>query len=309
MPPLQQLDSRVLPARRGELLLVTCVRNEALRLPHFLDYYRKLGIDRILAIDNESDDGTTEWLLAQPDAHVFLARGSYAGSHCGVLWMNEVLSRHAAGHWTLTVDADELLVYPDCERLGLGALTGHLERSGADALACFLLDMYSDCPIRDTHYRAGTPFLATCPYFDADSYQKATQPPYTGLPMRGGVRQRVFWAGRAHRGNPPVLYKTPLVKWAPGLSYKASTHLIDGVRHGQATGALLHFKLFSDMVRRAPAEAVRGEHWDGAAQYDAYASVLADDPALCAWYPGSVRYEDSQQLERLGLLRRPPAYP
>ena len=75
------------------------------------------------------------------------------------------------------------------------------------------------------------------------------------------------------------------------------------------TGTLLHFKFFSDFVERAALEAGRAEHFEGAAQYRCYHEVLANEPALGLWYPGSVRYDNSRQLVELGLIRMPRDYP
>ena len=76
-----------LPAIGGdEVLVVGCLRNEMLRLPAFLEHYRRLGVSRFLLVDNGSDDGSRELLLAQPDVTVFHTDQSYAESGCGIAW-------------------------------------------------------------------------------------------------------------------------------------------------------------------------------------------------------------------------------
>jgi hypothetical protein len=66
-----------------EIVVAGCVRNEALRLPYFLDYYRKLGVTRFLLVDNDSTDGTREYLQLQPDVEYFHTTTSYRGSAAG----------------------------------------------------------------------------------------------------------------------------------------------------------------------------------------------------------------------------------
>ena len=70
-PPLhlERLDSRPIPAPAGEIRLFTRLRNEAVRLPWLFDFYRRQGVDRFFVVDNGSDDGSRDWLLAQPDTH------------------------------------------------------------------------------------------------------------------------------------------------------------------------------------------------------------------------------------------------
>ena len=303
---MRRIDRRRFEVRPGELLCVICVRNERLRLPYTLDYHRRLGVDRFLIVDNLSDDGSTEMLLAESDVHVFVAEERYSESGYGVQWINSLLDAYAVDHWALTVDADELLVYPGCEKLSLQDLTAHLDGRGEQALLTFLLDMYSDRQIRETLYTTGRPFLDSCPYFDVDSYSwEPTNETRGRVPSRGGPRDRVFWAGN-DRGRPaPFLPKIPLVRWRRGLAYQASTHVLPGVRVSAMTGVLMHFKFFSDFTDRVAEEAVRGEHWQDAGQYGVYRKVLEENPGLNMHYRQSVRYEDSQQLVDLGLMHTP----
>jgi hypothetical protein len=300
---LTRLDENRLSWPGDAVLLFACLRDEVLRLPYFLEYYRALGVSRFVVIDNDSSDGTTALLREQPDVHLFHTAASYAGSRCGVHWLNAALSAFADGHWSLVVDADEQLVYLGSESQALGGLCERLESSGASALLTFLLDMYGAGPIRDLHYAPGTPFLTTAPFFDTDSYTPGSGDPGGRIPATGGARWRLFWKGRQHPGaNPPVLTKIPLVRWSKVLALQASTHVIENVVLAPFTGALLHFKLFSDFAERAAHEARRGEHWQDAAQYTVYAAGLAADLALDPMYPGSGRLRDTAQLVELGLL-------
>lgn len=306
---LRRIDGRALEPSRGEILCVACARNERLRIPHFLDYHRRLGVRRFLIVDNDSDDGTTELLLGEPDVHVFFTSERYSAAHCGVRWMNEVLSSHAAGHWTVTVDLDELLVYPVCEEIGLERLAAWLASRGEDAVLAVLLDMYADRPIRDTTYVPGTAFLDVCAHFDGDSYERdLTHPLFGAIPLYGGPRRRVFWAAASPDRPAPFLRKIPFVRWRSDLAYVASTHVLDRVRLSELTAALLHFKFFADFVTRASEEARRGEHWENAGEYAVYERVLRDRPDLRLTYDGSVRYENSRQLVALGLIRAPEAF-
>jgi hypothetical protein len=70
-----------------EIRAFLLVRNELVRLPWLLAYYRALGVDRFLVLDNASDDGTAQWLLEQgPDVHVFHTAASFTASGAGMCW-------------------------------------------------------------------------------------------------------------------------------------------------------------------------------------------------------------------------------
>jgi hypothetical protein len=74
---LVRLDGGDLVIGSDEILCCTVARNEAARLPHFLDHHRKLGIDRFLVVDNGSTDESRDYLLSQPDVHVWSSKSSF----------------------------------------------------------------------------------------------------------------------------------------------------------------------------------------------------------------------------------------
>jgi predicted Zn-dependent protease len=175
-PPvsLHRLDRRALPSHDGpgEIRLFTRLRNQRHRLPWLLDFYRAQGVDRFLVIDNGSDDGGRDYLLTRPDVHLWLTTDTYAEYGGGTRWLNELLALHGSGHWCLTVDTDEVLAYPHAERLGLRALTRHLEDRGAEALFAFMLDMYPEGPVAEASCAPDESPFPVCPLFD----RRATSP-------------------------------------------------------------------------------------------------------------------------------------
>ena len=67
---LVRRDARHIGTDRDEIRLFAVIRDETLRLPYFLEYYRQLGVARFFFIDNLSKDGSGEYLLQQPGCHV-----------------------------------------------------------------------------------------------------------------------------------------------------------------------------------------------------------------------------------------------
>lgn len=73
------LRGRELTARRNrtgeikprDILLFCTLRNERIRLPWFLKYYRDLGVQHFLFVDNGSADGSAEYLADQPDVSLW----------------------------------------------------------------------------------------------------------------------------------------------------------------------------------------------------------------------------------------------
>lgn len=293
----------------ADVLLVGCLRNEMLRLPWFLEHYRRLGVDRFLLVDNDSDDGSREFLLSQKDVTVFYTAGSYAESECGIAWQNTLLAEYAIGHWTFIVDIDELFIFPGYEHAPLADFLKYVELHGASAVVAPMLDMYSDGPIAELDYQSGQDLIEACPFFDGEGYQLGgPKSEAHGLIVRGGPRHRLFWQSRNREFPSPILKKTPLVPWSEASELIASTHTLKGCTWAEVSGLLLHFKFLQDFAESAYEESRRSEHFAGARQYRAYDDVLADEAELTAHYNGSVRFQDSAHLCRLGFMRVPDGY-
>ena len=189
--PIDRLDTHPLPAPAGEIRAFLLVRNELDRLPWLLAYYRALGVDRFLVLDNGSDDGTREWLLRQgPDVHLFHTEASFAASGAGMRWTNRLLDAHGVGAWCLTIDADEVLVYPRCETAPLPVLTAYLDRCGAEAMAAPMLDLYAEAPLDEVSYMPGESLIEAFPWFDATGYVRRDSNDFPYFRLHGGCRAR-----------------------------------------------------------------------------------------------------------------------
>ena len=152
---LTAVVDRTSAIRPDAILCFSTVRNETVRLPYFLDHHRRLGVDHFLIVDNASDDGTADYLAAQPDVSVWSTGASYRLSRFGVDWLTWLQCRYAHGHWCLTLDADEILIYPHHDTRPLGALTEWLDEAGRPSFGALMLDLYPKGRLGDRTYEAG----------------------------------------------------------------------------------------------------------------------------------------------------------
>lgn len=295
--------------RRDDIILFSTQRNEKIRLPYFLDYYRDLGVAHFCIVDNDSTDGTREYLAAQPDVSLWHTKASYKNSRYGVDWLNHLQSRYAHGHWCVVVDPDEFLLYPFCDTRPLRALTDWLESCSIRAFGAMMLDMYPKGPLEDQPYQPGQNPIDIACWFDSGNYTISRNPVYGNLWIQGGPRSRVFFADTPERA--PALNKVPLIKWDKRYAYVNSTHmllprglnLVYDARGGEkVSGVLLHPKFLDILANKAPEEAARRQHYADAFEYNTYAEKLASESQLwCKW---SERYINWRQLEILGLMSK-----
>jgi len=294
---------------REKIYLFSTVRNEITRLPFFLDHYRAQGVRHFFFVDNDSDDGTTEMLCDQPDVSVWRTHHSYKLARFGMDWLTWLMMRHAHGHWCVTVDADELLVYPDSDQRHLCDLTRWLDENNRQSFGAVMLDLYPKGRIANATYRAGQDPTLTLNWFDAGNYHEKYQPALQNLLIRGGVRGRVFFATQPDKA--PTLSKTPLVKWNRRYAYVSSTHSLlprrlNAVRGATAvdmpSGVLLHTKFLDLVIEKSREEKTRQQHFENSALYQPYYDNLIANPDL--WSPQSVQYKGPAQFLDLGLMSR-----
>jgi hypothetical protein len=226
----------------------------------------------------------------------------------GLDWVNAVLDTYADGHWVLTLDADELFIYPRYEQVPLAAFCRFLDATEARGVFSLMLDMYSDKPVAESVHARGQALVETCAYFDRGPYRTLDVSQFPNTRIYGGVRDRLFGQVLRGRFHSPTVSKIPLVKWRAGTRYLASTHHLTPLPLSTLAGGLLHFKFLQDFHARAVTEAARGEHHSGAHEYRAYLELLAADPRFNLMSPASVRFEGSVQLVALGLMQTSDAY-
>jgi glycosyltransferase involved in cell wall biosynthesis len=329
---LVRVDTWPITDCQSEIRAFMTVRNEILRLSWTLDHYRKIGVTRFFVIDNGSTDGTREFLTAQPDCHVFVTRNSYSEARLGLEWQHALLDEYGVGRWCLVVDADEWFVYPGYENQSLPELAAYLQGNGAQGMFAFLLDMYGRGTVAEAISEPQHSLLDACRYFDGQyvwdygfrAMLQLTRPRFPPYKVAGGPRWRLLfpalhrhyyilkamWLISDYFSLPlpvalrpaPNLRKIPFVRWLPGTRYP-NPHSTTPIKLSDVTGVLLHFKFLEDFFARVKIEVDRKEHWDGASEYYRYSAKLKYKPDFSFHYDGSVAYEDSQQLVRLGLMR------
>lgn len=304
---LQAAHDATAKIRPNDILVFVTARNEMARIPYFLDFYRKMGVAHFLFVDNDSSDGLIDYLKLQPDCSVWHTKASYKASNFGVHWMNYLLGQFGVGHWCLTLDPDEFLVFPYCEDRNLHELVQFLDSEQRDHLFCILLDMYSDHRVSETIYSAGQNPLDVACFFDGVGYVQRENASFGETYVQGGPRRRIFF--RENPSKAPAINKTPLVKWGPNHNYLSSTHMLSPRSanpphphdHLAPSGCLLHFKFLSLMAEKAKEEIERKEHYDDSIEYKNYHSVISQSRDML-FFEKSVRFKNSRQLCSLGFM-------
>ncbi|WP_082005680.1 glycosyltransferase family 2 protein [Halocynthiibacter namhaensis] len=306
---LKSVSNRTKYVKPNDVLLFCTLRNEHHRLEYFLKYYREKGVRHFFFVDNNSTDGSREYLAQQDDVSLWTTSASYKDSNFGMDWVNWLQMRYAHDHWTLTVDVDEFLVYPFCDTRSLAALTDWLEASEIRSFGAMLLDMYPKGGVTDQAYEPGTNPFESAPWFDSGNYVISRNAEYGNLWIQGGPRARLFFKDDPF--DAPALNKVPLVKWNRRYAFASSTHSLlpprlnhvyDRNGGEMASGCLLHAKFLDSFSEKAAEELIRKQHYAQGQEYQAY--IKDPDAPSDVWCKWSERYINWRQLETLGLMSK-----
>lgn len=274
-----RLKRRLSIPRTGEsaITVIAMVRDEALRLPFFLSYYEKMGIERFIILDHGSTDDTARII----DEHRTSFRIPVSGNFIyKTAWLSAVLEACCTDRWCLVLDADEFLIYPRMRDVPLAGLVRYLEENGHDAVQGQLLDIYPEGNVGDVDYRRGQNPLEVTPYFD------------TNL----STRVKAF-------GVSPDLRKTPLFRFGRDRVLQKGQHRVTGARVADISACLLHAKFLQDFKDRNRSNTLLrlvDRHYGR--ELKAYQSRIDQDPVLVLFSPDSVKYESPDQLVELNLM-------
>ena len=298
---LIKIDEKSLSSR-ASIRLFTVVRNEAARIPWFLDFYRTLGVNQFFFVDNGSTDGTREVLLSQPDVHVFYTDTKYSEGASGMVWVNELTKRFGRNGWNLYVDVDEALIFQNSERDGLDYLTRYMERNDQEALPAFMLDMHARRGFATpTSSLIEKDFIKAYPFYHANFKVEAdfSAPYYRVI---GGGRHYLF---REHSNQ----VKTPLIRGGRGILFLGSSHTISPALVSDISAALLHFRMTDEFFTDVNGDLTQGHRaWHCDLRQTGYLNSEFEDKYAKTDNPHIYFYENSESLLRSGLISAPRRY-
>jgi hypothetical protein len=270
-------------------------RDEQLRLPAFLDHYRRLGVDRFAVVDNGSRDSSREILLSAPDVDLYEHGQSGAFAVAQLTWYQQLFDRYGSHRWYVVADVDELLVYSGMESRDLHHAASALRGRGCLGMTAHMIDMYPDGPLDSHRYRPGQALPDACPLFDATGYWWREDGPWIGQ-LRGGARSRLF-------GNPHRCEKLPFFRHTVWFAHESPHYAVAYGYRPPAEGALLHFKLMHDFRDRVEVAIALGTHSNSSLYYRVIGNQLTAMSVVDPRFAGSRRYEGPQSLIDAGLLR------
>lgn len=284
-------------------IVVLCVKDDLKRLQMLVNHYRKLGIERFAFLDNGSTDGTFEWMKDQDDIDVFKTLDKY---NCLVKegWLNRIISYYGFDRWYILTDSDELFTYIGMEKHPINDLISYAEREKIKRFKGINLDMYADAALFSID-SSDLDIEKTYCWMDSDSYVETPRKIGNSIitAVTGGPRQRTM-------DVPCSVMKYPLVFFEPG-TVSANAHYqfpYALIEKSPCIVGILHYKFLDsdkkEFERRAKFDTgMSAGNAKTGIYYQQYVKVANENSDMTFMYDGSIKFENSESLKKVPLLK------
>ncbi|MDJ0614749.1 MAG: glycosyltransferase family 2 protein [Rhizobiaceae bacterium] len=287
------------PLTDEDFPLIFVVHNGRRFLPSFLKHYRQIGVTRFVCVDDNSNDGTTEYLARQADVDVHFSNVRYREAGRSKAWRELLANKYGYNRWYLNVDVDEYLFTGCNNKIPIGEYANRLYSKGVYRLPAPMIDMMPENRLEDAIFTGedATMPWEICPYFDSKGYQGHLTS--GGIKLLGGPRRRL-WGATAE------LMKYPLLYWDKRTSMGVSIHSPRPLyrNHAPFCGALLHFKIFADVEQVAAGAKNSGQYFDGGHEYKLMAEYFEENRNKPLRVEHSVRFSSESDLIKHGFLKK-----
>ncbi|QZO08497.1 glycosyltransferase family 2 protein [Enterococcus raffinosus] len=248
----------------GEISLIVGTYNDINKIGEFLNYYRNLGIEHFVVMDNCSDDGTLNFLMKQKDVDIYQINTKY-NSQKRAGWRNRLIAYYGLERYYLCLDSDEFLFFEDSENSDIKSLINIMKTKGQKHIRSFLLDMYAD---KFFYNSTGEDFINQCVYYDWSTYSESKYG--VGIHLRGGVRERIFGISNENT-------KYPLFKATKGDFFTDHYPIFYQQKYSQSLDCgLKHYKFLPTDIKKYQEFVKSGIYSNGSSEYKRYLEVIED---------------------------------
>lgn len=263
--------NKVVRKERYSPILFCVIKNDMEKLPYFMEHYRRLGVEVFIFMDNDSTDGTREYLCGQYDTIVYNSKQEYSSAR-RVAWLNRLIAMYGNNKWCLIVDSDEFVNYIGSEENNLTEVIKIAKQRNFNRIQGFMLDMYSKDGLFKKNEQDS--FLSTNRFFDRSSYELKGSD--KGLLIHGGPRKRIF-------KNNMLLSKYPLFYFGKNDVIANSHYMVPvaSIKSCLVGVVLCHYKFIDDADITKIKEAVKNENYaSNSEDYKKYLAAIQKEESL-----------------------------
>lgn len=278
----------------SDIITICVVKNDLIKLKRFISHHRKLGVNKFVILDNNSDDGSIDWLLEQKDVILLQTKIPY-NTNRREGWINRIIAHYGDNRWYFVADSDELLVYNNCEQRTIQDVVEYLKKNNIVRARAVMIDMYAN----SSYYVDGNieQYYNECVYFDTDTYCLKKKE-YMEL-VCGGPRERVF-------GYAPWLTKYPLFYYKK-KDVHCKSHFLYPHKENINTAChlvLKHYKFLPGEIEKYKIISKEENYYGKSRYYKKYLETMERNNRLDFFCNSTAKYEDSTSLDKINVYQK-----
>jgi hypothetical protein len=234
--------------KSNEVTLFCVVKNGGFHIDHFVAHHKSIGIQRMVFLDNGSDDDTVEKLMKMTDVNVLSSKKSFRKFE--INFKRCIAKKYCGAGWALNVDIDERFDYPYRNKKSLSELISYLADQKVNAVLSYMLDVFhqdSDGSRKITSFVDNRYYNVSAVQSRANGMRGALGTPKgCVIPFKtGGIRLSAYGAN-------PWLLKTPLFRPSFFLNM-TNAHYLGFARslaiYADFSALLIHYKFVDDYIK------------------------------------------------------------
>ena len=272
----------------SDLVLICVEKNDIVKIKEFIKHYRSIGVNKFIFLDNNSNDGTKEYLLNQDDVILLETKEKYSSPR-RVAWINRIIAHYGDNRWYIVVDSDELLVYSDYENKSINEVIDYCINKKYVRARALLVDMYA----KKEYYVNGNKeeFMKNCVFFDTDSYYSEKNIKF--MYILGGPRSRVLKTNACLTKYTLFYFRKKDVFINSHLMFPYKDNL-----NKECVLILKHYKFLPNEIKKYIENAKNENYYNKSEEYKKYLEYMSHNE-LDFMYSGSEKYINSKSLERI----------
>lgn len=282
---------------KKEVILVCLIKNDMEKIEEFIKYYEKIGIKYFVFIDNNSTDGTNEYLKSKKNVNLYLCDDEYSTLKREG-WLNKIYSHIGFNRWILCVDSDELFTYINQEKYNINKFISSLPLK-ITRVRSILIDMYSKDSL--FQYKKYKSFQKEFCFFDNEGYWEEST--FRTNMIFGGPRKRIF--SSENKLFKCALSKYPLFYYTKG-DYQGSSHWLYPYYKNKKDiySALRHYKFTNSDMSKYEERVRKGNYALGSYEYKRYFDIIKNNKKISFYYDKSKKYTNSTDLLQLNIDKK-----
>jgi hypothetical protein len=269
---------------QDSITLICVFRDEELLIPHFINYYEKMGVSHFIFIDNSSIDKSIEKISTHctKDYRIVERVGNYSQANFGVDWATEELDLFCKNTWCGVVDIDEFILLQN--DANFNQLKKEMLASKANVCEFILCEFYPKSFPKNVE-----PFD---PFIHSDYYDNFYNPDYFStrfykktnkgsFGIWGGLRKRIFSEtiseNRKYCLNKKLFFNYDFYNHC---KLSAGMHWLDDkneqttnqkIKYFEHKKIVAHFKFVKpDIINFFKKRIKRNQDWQGCEEYKSY---------------------------------------